>query len=213
MILSNSTFKNNHSYHLRGAVRYDSSYLSADNCKFYNNNAKFNGGAIVGVVIDQPLNMEIIGCNFLNNTAQNGGSIFNIGNLTVKNYSIFESNSADTSFGAIYNQGNTTLQNVQFYNNNCTMLGGAVGVYTGILRASNCYFTGNSAGNLGGTISSANQNLPSEMYLIQCIFNNNTAGIFGGAVFSTGNITISDSNFDSDHATQRGEQYPVREVI
>ncbi|MTK63124.1 MAG: hypothetical protein F8N15_00930, partial [Methanobacterium sp.] len=309
LIFSNSTFKYNHSNHLGGAVRYDSGYLLAYNCKFYNNSAKFNGGAIASVAVDQPLNMEITGCNFLNNTAQNGGAIFNtanatvkdsnfdgnsannggaiagdssdmeindtsfennhatqyggavgytsgtlnavnsvfnsnradmnggalaclgamfpvnmiinecdfsknsaqnggaifnIGNLTVKNCSIFAYNSADTSFGAIYNQGNTTLQNVQFYNNNCTMIGGAVGFDTGTLKASGCYFTGNSAGNLGGAISSANQNLPSDMYLTQCTFNNNTAGMFGGAVFSSGNITISESNFDFNQATQRG---------
>lgn len=201
LIISNSSFENNHASNSGGAVGYNSCTVNVNNSIFNNNTAINTGGALAITSADLPVNININSCTFYYNTAQYGGSIFNIGNLTVTN-STFKFNSASL-YGAIYDEGNTTLKNSKFYNNSCTNVGGAVGFDSGTLRASNCTFNGNTAGTCGGAVSSAYQYLPLVMYLIECTFNNNT-GMYGGAVFNTGNITINDSNFDSNHATNYG---------
>jgi predicted outer membrane repeat protein len=201
LIFSNSSFENNNASNSGGAVGYDSGYLTINDSNFYNNTAVNTGGALSITSADLPVDIEINNCTFYYDTAQYGGSIFNIGNLTVAN-STFKFNSASL-YGTIYDEGNTTLQNSAFYNNSCSKVGGAVGFDSGTLKAINCYFSGNSASTTGGAVSSANQYLPLDMYLIQCTFINNTA-MYGGAIFNTGNTIISDSNFDSNHATQYG---------
>ena len=206
VFLKNITFLNGKSKD-GGAINWEANLGSVLDCRFVNNTATDDGGAIYwhnrGIL--PYLNSNLVrGCSFVNNTAtgNGGGAIFFAGgeneyDTTVENCN-FEGNSAPTG-GAIYymSEYTATVTDCNFTGNTATVDGGAVYFwYQGTV--SNCNFTDNSA-YYGGAVYFLDQGTVSN-----CNFTGNTASRYGGAVYfdETGNVT--NCNFTDNTATRDG---------
>lgn len=176
-----------------GGAVYNAGDLTVTGSDFINNTATGNlignngtvGGSIFNIGI-----LTVDTSNFTGNSATAGGAIYNLGVLTVLN-SIFTGNTAAgnnvTSGGAIYNEYNSTLN----------LNGGILNIY-----GSN--FTGNQAsgnGTSGGGAIGNEKNLTIKNSTFtgnKVISTGNTA--MGGAIFNTGSSTITSSNFTGNAA-------------
>ncbi len=122
-----------------------------------------------------------------------GGSVLNIGNLTIQNGSSFTNNKADYG-GAIYHGGTSktlNISNSSFSGNTATSSGGAIN-NTGILSVTDSVFEKNHGIYNGGAIITTG-----KTEIIRTTFNGNKASE-GGAIHvggNNGNLSISDSNF------------------
>jgi len=206
VFLKNITFLNGKSKD-GGAINWEANLGSVLDCRFVNNTATDDGGAIYwhnrGIL--SYLNSNLVrGCSFVNNTVtgNGGGAIFFAGgeneyDTTVENCN-FEGNSAPTG-GAIYymSEYTATVTDCNFTGNTATVDGGAVYFwYQGTVT--NCNFTDNSA-YYGGAVYFLDQGTVSN-----CNFTGNTASRYGGAVYfdETGNVT--NCNFTDNTATRDG---------
>ena len=171
-----------------GGAVYNAGDLTVTGSDFINNTATGNlignngtvGGSIFNIGI-----LTVDTSNFTGNSATAGGAIYNLGVLTVLN-SIFTGNTAAgnnvTSGGAIYNEYNSTLN----------LNGGILNIY-----GSN--FTGNQAsgnGTSGGGAIGNEKNLTIKNSTFtgnKVISTGNTA--MGGAIFNIGNLTVTNCKF------------------
>lgn len=212
-----------------GDVRNETLTLNANlkeikNSIFENNKATDKSGGGGAIMNNQFTNtLTINSSSFNSNSANDGGAIFNTGNLAVSN-STFTNNTAQRTGGAIANvsdteqkvNANLTVQNSNFYNNQSDMAGGAI--YTDstlTVKKSNFYnnrtnktvSAENSKGNEessglgGGAISSVMGDLNIE----EASFTNNETNGNGGAIYSLiGNQNIKNSDFTGNKAEQDG---------
>ena len=162
-----------------GAIDVDMySYLRITNCTFEDNRAN-HGGAIFGGF---DLICEIIGSQFLKNSASQQGGAINVqtnANLLITN-SRLERNFIDTDTG-----GRIVL---------------AFNVKSNI-RETN--FTGNSAPNTAGALMVYSQ---TDCHVEWCIFHSNTANTVGGAVVISirSSLRIENTNFTNNNSTDGG---------
>lgn len=170
---TNSLFISNYAGKYGGAM-YGS---SAGYCTFTGNSAKERSGAVY--------NAYVIGCTFINNTANNGGAIGGTANSAQD--CIFIGNHAVNFGGATYGYA---VYNSQFRLNYADK-GGAS--YTGSVN--NCVFENNSAIHDGGAILDA--------YAVNCNFTYNTANR-GGAMFQN---SARNCNFFYNSADYGGAIY------
>jgi predicted outer membrane repeat protein len=190
-IVTNVLFNGNEATINGGAiVNYNKATI--ENSEFVNNKAttvsqsdKFGGGAIfVGSLSDT----TITGSKFSNNSAITGGAIAGrdvaqnntAAKLSIKD-SVFDSNTATGNGGAIANTfSNTTVTDTTF--------------------------TGNKADGLGGAIyndGADNQGVLSNIKLATSTFTGNSA-TSGGAIYNNGDVTITDTSFTNNTATENG---------
>ena len=174
LIVNNSDFQDNtlQSHAGVGGAIFTDEYSNStiNNCKF-NSNCKnvFFGGAISNGGF-----LNVINCQFTNNTASFGGAIANF----------------------YYDSYNATLNvyNSNFTGNNASNLGGAILIDGGIGNIDSCNFIGNYA-SVGGAITNV-----SILILNNCKFIGNNATNFGGALVN-GNITnVTNSAFINNTA-------------
>ena len=168
-----STFIDNYAEKYGGAM-YGS---SAGDCTFIGNSAREMAGAV--------FNAYVVNCNFINNTATNGGAVGG-GSNSAQNC-IFEGNTAVKNGGASYGY---TVYNSKFILNHADD-GGAT--YTG--SVSNCIFENNTATNDGGAIL--------DTYAVNCNFMYNSA-IRGGAMFQN---SARNCNFTYNYAEYGGAMF------
>lgn len=194
------------------------------NSIFENNKATDKSGGGGAIMNNQFTNtLTINSSSFNSNSANDGGAIFNTGNLAVSN-STFTNNTAQRTGGAIANvsdteqkvNANLTVQNSNFYNNQSDMAGGAI--YTDstltvkksnfynnrtnkTVSAENSKENEESSGLGGGAISSVMGDLNIE----EASFTNNETNGNGGAIYSLiGNQNIKNSDFTGNKAEQDG---------
>ena len=160
------------------------------------------------------VSVTIINLTLTNNTAANGGAVYNNGNLT-ETKDTFSNNMATSSSrgsdgGAIYNNGIITDTSNRFINNTSTLSSyctGSGAIYNnGIITDTNDTFIYNtvissSYGNDGGAIYNDN-----TLTIINNTFNYNTAtsssyGYDGGAIFNDNSLTIINNTFNYNTAT------------
>ena len=203
----NSSFVNNYANDTNsyGGAIYGGDNLSVSNSIFVNNYANgtnSHGGAIFcgGNTIKADIN--IIDCNFINNSVYNGGGgainylmsyDYSTGNLTVRNCS-FEKNSASGFGGAVSANGNFIVYNSHFLNNSASGNGGAI-TGRGNFTVYNSSFVNNSASN-GGAFNNPNN---SSLFVHNCIFNNNSATIHDSVIYNNGSLIIQNCTFDSEN--------------
>ena len=212
-----------------GDVRNETLNLNANlkeikNSIFENNKATDKSGGGGAIMNNQFTNtLTINSSSFNSNSANDGGAIFNTGNLAVSN-STFTNNTAQRTGGAIANvsdteqkvNANLTVQNSNFYNNQSDMAGGAI--YTDstltvkksdfynnrtnkTVSAENSKGNEESSGLGGGAISSVMGDLNIE----EASFTNNETNGNGGAIYSLiGNQNIKNSDFTGNKAEQDG---------
>ena len=208
--IENSTFKNNTVYtgdgegNLGGQggaiynniffdVDYNEviGYLTIDSSSFINNSA-YEGGAIYNQG-----NLLLFGSEFINNTATAGygGAIFNARDLTIIG-SEFTNNTADEG-GAIFNAGVLNMVGSEFTNNTADEGGAILNVH--VLTINNSTFINNTANNGGVIYNWAN------LLLFGSEFINNTATAgYGGAILNVRDLTIIGSSFINNTAKNGG---------
>ena len=202
--LKNITFMNAKSTD-GGAIKWKANLGSVLDCRFENNTATGDGGAIYWENRGESphINLNIIrGCSFVNNTSNQfnhcGGAIYFQGEkytATVEDCN-FKGNSAPRG-GAIYFSGSydtATVTNCNFINNSARY-GGAI-EFNGTGTVSNCNFTGNTA-NFGGAVCMYSGSVEN------CNFTGNNA-YYGGAVYFADTGEVSNCNFTGNTATDYG---------
>ena len=149
-ILIDCTFTNNNaSYGYGGAIINHGANFSVINCTFTNNRAYISGGAIYNhhqtTYSTGTFNFTVTNSTFINNTADFGGAIYNIGNSSIIRNSKFTENNADSRGGAIYNSANITVAACNFTDNFASSNGGAI--YNNLnMSLNNNIMRGNIAG-------------------------------------------------------------------
>ena len=182
---------------------------------FVNNSGRWGGAlSVMGGEFSIATNfIDIDGTKFVNNSALYGGAMFVWGsNYSISN-SVFDNNSAfgkgnmtpnNNNGGAlVVTQGNIpisgTIINSNFTNNKA-QYGGAAWINEGTVDISNSNFINNTATVEAGAIGfePAYTKITATVYGTNFI--NNTAGVDGGAIYSSGDLRISDSDFDNNKA-------------
>ena len=182
---------------------------------FVNNSGRWGGAlSVMGGESSSATNfIDIDGTKFVNNSALYGGAMFVWGsNYSISN-SVFDNNSAfgkgnmtpnNNNGGAlVVTQGNIpisgTIINSNFTNNKA-QYGGAAWINEGTIDISNSNFINNTATVEAGAIGfePAYTKITATVYGTNFI--NNTAGVDGGAIYSSGDLRISDSDFDNNKA-------------
>ena len=182
---------------------------------FVNNSGRWGGAlSVMGGESSSATNfIDIDGTKFVNNSALYGGAMFVWGsNYSISN-SVFDNNSAfgkgnmtpnNNNGGAlVVTQGNIpisgTIINSNFTNNKA-QYGGAAWINEGTVDISNSNFINNTATVEAGAIGfePAYTKITATVYATNFI--NNTAGVDGGAIYSSGDLRISDSDFDNNKA-------------
>ncbi|ADP77947.1 polymorphic outer membrane protein [Methanothermus fervidus DSM 2088] len=192
-----------------GAIN-NNGYLVVENCKFKDNYASEDGGAIYNYgyenspTLDREGYLEVKNCSFENNYASKcGGAISNSVNLTVYN-SIFRNNLACYHGGAIDNgiDAPTNLTKCLFVENRAKYKGGAID-NAGGLTIDKCKFENNSASVSGGAIN----NPGGSIIINNCIFDNNVATRGGAIITDEDDLTITNTIFKYNKAKLGGAIY------
>lgn len=174
-------------------------------------NGQYTGVGNTDITINK--NMTINGQNQTETIINGNGNnqIFRIQselNVTLQNIMLI--NSKAEQGGAIYNNGDLTVNNCSFIANKATesedqCAGGAI-YNNGSLTINNCNFTGNMANDTnngeGGAIYN---NYQCNMTVNNSNFNNNTASVGGGAINHVGNdLKVTNCKFTSNKAAEGG---------
>ena len=142
----------------------------------------------------------VINCNFINNTAQNGGAIYfdKTGNVENCNFTNNKATGDDSYGGAVYFNHDGTVSNCNFSANTATYGDGGAVYFNSNGSVTNCNFTDNEAFQ-GGAVYFCD-----EGTVTNCNFTNNQASVNGGAVYfqNTGNVT--NCNFTNNSAGYGG---------
>jgi len=161
------------------------------NCKFTNNNATFEGGAIMNYG-----NMVITNCKFTNNTAGgNGGGIVNAGNLVVTSC-ILQENSAPTSMGGGICNWDTMTITDSFIQQNQAIIGG------GVLNGGEMTITGSTIQQNQGENGGGLENYD-VLNIIGSTIQGNTAP-YGGGILNIGTLNVDASIIQDNTASGAG---------
>ena len=202
--IRNTEFNENHGRE-GGAVQAGPSTLIED-CNFTGNYASYSqGGAIFVYQSDaENANATVKNCNFLNNSAQRGGAIFNQETVTILNCNFKDNNASEGYGGAISSQsGKALIYNSNFIGNNASEWGGAIFTFDSDIEIDNSHFIENSA-VAGGAISAPSNR---KALINNSDFSQNTALRFGGAIvvigeFGDSEITVENSIFAQNTDTE-----------
>lgn len=155
-LIENCVFENNSS--AMGGAIFDMMSIKLLNCKFINNTAITKGGAYYTFMNKEPL---IMNCIFAGNEANEGGAIYNKGNMTMINCNIIN-NKALNSKGGLYNEVQySRFYNTIFWNNYAA---GESSQIEGELNLINCAVEGGYEGINILNLSSSNMGNDNEIY-------------------------------------------------
>ena len=155
-IIENCIFENNTSS-MGGAI-FDNMGLTLTNCRFIGNNANTKGGAYYVFMNKFPV---VANCIFANNTASDGGAIYNRGNITMTNCDIIN-NEAHNSKGGLYNEVKySRFYNTIFWNNS---IAGEPNQIEGECNLINCAVEGGYEGTNAIDLSPLNDGSDNKTY-------------------------------------------------
>ena len=143
------------------------------------------------------------------NNANGGGAIFNNNGSTVNVADTTFTNNSASQGGAIFNYGLVNVAGSTFTTNSAPQGGGAIGSYGGTVNVSNSAFSGNSAtSGQGGAISAS----ISVVNVANSTFTGNSAlnGGNGGAIANDKTLNVAGSTFTGNHADGQGGALSVR---
>lgn len=180
-----------------GAIKVSNGALNVIDSEFDSNNAFGHAGAIY---VDSSASLRVTGTLFENNSSSDdGGAIFNTGNLTVED-SAFKLNQASDDGSAISSISSASITSSTF-SDNTTIFGAGTVINRGNLDLSTSYFYGNYAGSSGGAVhNNATANITDST------FEDNGSGTYGGAIGGStgGNTTVKNSTFLTNESTTEG---------
>jgi hypothetical protein len=202
---------------LNGAAIYnESSTLTVSNCVFSGNSAGINlGGAIANVgryygnypnYLGRPAHLYLINSIFENNSALEGGAVFNDGSSGCQ---------STPALATVVATNCTFRGNVAGFGG-AIANGGFCGGGTSIVQVANCTFTGNTGGNAGGAIDNGTAKTgvsgigtgAIQLEVSGSSLSGNAA-TYGGAVSSSGIMAVLNSTFVGNLATNGGAIYNV----
>ena len=166
--------------------------LSLSVVNFSNNSSVNNGGAIN----NQSGTLTISGSKyynsiFHNNTAQNGGAIYNNGDLTIKN-TVFGQRSYSSPIHIMDEKGN------EYYVDSLTEAISLVYPYHYTIEV----IKNPNSADYGGAVYNKNSaNISSSTFLL------NNANYNGGAVYNSGELSLKSSGFEENSAQNGGAVY------
>ena len=158
-----------------------------------------NGGAI-----DVHSSLKVSISDFIGNSAQQGGAIFN-DNIAEIIGSTFKNNKAGKNGGAINNNGEITITDSTFENNEAGERGGAIDNGRD-LEITSSTFSNNSA-KKGGAIYHVGGD---SLKVKDSEFRGNHAEESGGAIYNGGNAVITNTTFTDN--TANGEKNDIHNV-
>ena len=134
-----------------------------------------------------------------------GGAIhneFDGASVTVTN-SVFSGNTSDVDGGALHNEGIASVSDSKFENNSATNFGGAIRNERGTaqLSVNKGVFENNSAAE-GGAIY--NEDNGASVTVAESEFSGNTSSTLGGALYNRGVASVSDSQFRENSTSNFG---------
>ncbi len=144
------------------------------------------------------VNVELENLILENGKATDGGSIGNVGVLTVKDCT-FNGNTATSDGGAISNDGVLTVNDSIFNGNTAANDGGAIYNLPMGFSVTGSTFTGNSA-NEGGAIYNTGGASNYPVTISSNTFKTNSAKEVGGAIYNNGNLTVNSNTFTGNSA-------------
>jgi probable HAF family extracellular repeat protein len=172
--LTDCVFSGNAADNGAGIYNADRSSPNCGNCAFSGNLAKMTPGGAGGAVFTQDSGSTFDNCQFIGNSAFEGGGIFTQAirsnpSLSVTNC-IFSGNRATSAGGAVSFSYTVpaSLTNCVF-SGNVASLGGAMEIQGLSATLTNCTFTANTASAQGGAIWTANANADTSLNLNNCI--------------------------------------------
>lgn len=183
-------------------------FMNIINSNFTNCNTPYGTISNYNAIGADRVSMNVTNCRFENNSATTEpGAINNCGLLNVTN-SVFINNNAVWWAGAIHTHTNayTRINNSNFTGNTAGWNGGALftysklEVYNSIFEDNNC-----STNNGGGAIGAYNYGSSYNITIENCTFNSNnnlaTNGRGGAiSVLNGGYLDVHDSTFNNNHA-------------
>ena len=221
MIIYKSKFYSNTVTHLGGGVK-SWGICEIEDCIIKNNEAQYGGGVYIS---EYP--MIIKNCTIENNHAEEGGGIIAdaYGNLTLIDSKI-NNNHADIGGGIDVSWGYLSVQHCTLNNNTATDKGGGIACVLFEADVDDTTLTNNHA-NIGGGLYIGkitanfdncilNYNTAKDgaaVYNIgDAVLNNfkaeyNDASNYGGGAYNDGNLTLKNSNFNSNKAYIGGVLY------
>ena len=191
-------------------------------CALSGNTTANSGGAIFN---SQGSTATISGGTIDNNSAYQGGGIYNEGTLTVAG-GAFEDNATNNHGGGIENFATATISDSTFTGNDAGGAGGGIN-NDGSIDITGCTFDSNSAYYGGGYSAGDTATITDSTFSNNSatygggLYNNGTltldggtisanSATNGGGIYSTGNLTVSGATFTGNTATASGHGgYPA----
>ena len=181
-VISHCTFINNRATKFFGVMKNRlGASVTIKDCLFMGNSCD----DINAVLTNHQSNSTIENCIFKDNSAKQGGCIYNYDcNPTIRNCLFIGNISEGVEWrhgGGIMNRiSNPIIQGCIFNNNQAKNGGGIFNMENSNPTIINCSFSGNHATNKGGAIHSNNDS--DSMTMINCTFSQNTSDLKGGGI-------------------------------
>lgn len=181
---------------------------------------KIDANGVGGIFkINTGVTVYINGITFVNGNSNNGGAIYNDGDLTIGDCT-FSNNVVTGSGGAIYTTTELIANNCVFMDNDITTRnnaerdGGAIYAEGSSLTVTNSKFTGNIKNYIDGVATGQNvqggaiATFAANTLIDNCEFTDN-AGFLGSAIVAwtanrAGVIIVNNSKFENNHGYQGG---------
>lgn len=182
-----------------GAGLMTLSPLTLNNVRFFENTAGGDGGGIFSTAA-----LTMIGGEFQGNEAANGGGVFLQNAAASLSNTTLIDNHASSSGGGIGSQaGALSLTATSLISNTTATLGGGIST-SGVVTDTNGIYRGNTA-NQGGGVFIGTISGGGKAAFTGSTFKNNQAAVEGGGIFSTEELTLSQTTvFSNTAGTGRG---------
>jgi predicted outer membrane repeat protein len=123
------------------------------NCLFEGNDGVNGAGIYLDIFEGNSANVQIADCRFINNFASsNGGAVYSKNGILNINNCIFENNRCNKNGGAIYSTGGSLTVSASTFNANRANNGGAIYSTTANAHIANSNFINNNANNKGASV-------------------------------------------------------------
>jgi hypothetical protein len=198
--LTDCTFSGNHVFeHAGGMWNSDHSSPTLTNVIFNGNHADKWGGGMLNGTDSSP---TLTDCTFADNSALNGGAMYNDGSSPELTNVTFSGNDADWGGGMQNTSSSPTLTNVTFSDNQAMYGGGMYNTSNSSPQLTNATFSGNHATVYGGGM----RNDSSSPVLTDVTFSGNQADGWGGGMYNVTNSspTLTNVTFSGNLAMGGG---------
>ena len=182
-----------------GGIRVEKSTVELTNCKFKNNIAHKNGGALY---IDEKSTATLTDCQITGNQAHDGAGIANSGTLTLKNCKIKSNTITENGGGAgIWSNGEAILTKTDITQNSGAVNGGGVTNHKN-MTLTDCTVSANKATNMGGGMYIDANGCTTA--LNNCTLSDNVGKVGAGVNLYRGDLTVNKATMNNNIADEAG---------